>query len=57
MKRNVALGFTGAGVASYYFPGFGGIFFENANVTAGEGRITSAILLVGAAILWFMPER
>jgi hypothetical protein len=56
MKRYVAIGMLIAGAGSWYWPGFNGVFSAPADITTGDGRIIGAILLVGAAILWFMPS-
>jgi hypothetical protein len=56
-KQTVAIGFAVYSTISWFAPEFSGVMFDDAAVSAGEGRIISAILLVGAAILWFMPER
>lgn len=56
-KQAVAIGFAVFSIVSWFAPGFSGVMFADAAVSAGEGRIISTILLVGAALLWFMPER
>lgn len=56
-KQAIAIGLAVYSAVSWYAPGFGGVLFDEVEVSTGEGRIISAILLVGAAILWFMPER
>jgi hypothetical protein len=54
MNRAVAVGLAIAGLSSWYWPGFNGIWFSPSNVTTGEGHIIGAILIVGAAIVWFI---
>jgi len=56
MNKGVAVSLFVAGCSIWYAPGFNGIFFDPVAVTPGEGRIASAIFIVGAAILWFMPQ-
>jgi hypothetical protein len=57
MKRTIAGAFAGVGIASYYWPSFAGMLVADVAVTAGEGRIAAAVYFLGAAVLWFMPER
>ena len=57
MNRAIAIGFVGAGMISWFLPGFNGYLFEPSVISAGDGRIVGAIFLVGAAIVWFVrPE-
>ncbi len=57
MKQALAIGMLMAGIGQWYWPNWNGLFFEpSIGVTVGEGRIIAAILGVGAAILWFMPQ-
>lgn len=49
--QQIGIELTVAGVVSYLFPGFNGIFFERSNITTGEGQIVGAILVVGGLIL------
>ena len=39
------------GIISFIVPGFNGILFERSNVSAGDGQIIGAILVVGGLIL------
>lgn len=57
MRRALAVGFGVSGILSWYMPGFGGLFATPAAVTPGEGQIVGAVLVVGAALLWFLPEQ
>lgn len=57
MKRGIAIALAVIGAFSWHVPGFNGVFFAQAAVTAGDGQIVAAVFLVGAALLWFMPER
>jgi hypothetical protein len=57
MKSAVVGMFVGAGISSYYWPTWGGFFLEPVAVSAGEGRIMTAIYFVGAALLWFVNEK
>lgn len=52
-NRIVSAALLFAGLTSWVAPGFNGVFFEAAEVSAGDGRIVGAILIVGAAIVWF----
>jgi hypothetical protein len=54
MNRVISIGFIVAGIMSYFWPGFNGYFFPPSEISAGDGRIVASILLVGAAILWFI---
>ncbi len=56
-KMGVAIGFAVTGVCSWWWPSFNGFFFAPSDISAGDGRIVGTILIVGAAILWFMPRR
>jgi len=56
MNKGVAAVLLIMGCSSWFAPGFSGIFFDPVNVSAGEGRIMAAVYLVGAAIVWFMPQ-
>ena len=45
------------GVLSYYFPHFNGLFSApSLDVTSGDARIVSAIYIVGALLLWYLPS-
>ena len=57
MNRTVATFLAAAGFTSWIAPGFNGAFFDAVQVSDGEGRIVGAIFIVGAAIVWFLPER
>ena len=57
MKRAFAVGFLIVGAVNWHWPGFNGYFFPPSDIAIGDGRIIAAILMVGGAILWFMPER
>lgn len=56
MKQAFAIGFAFGGMLSWFAPGFSGVFASPTVVSTGDGQIVGAILLVGAAVLWFMPE-
>jgi hypothetical protein len=56
MKRGIALSFAAMGLSNYFWPGTNGWFDRPIAMTAAEARIVLAILWVGAAILWYMPE-
>ncbi len=44
------------GTVNWYFPGYHGWFEKSdPNVRPGEGRIVGAVLIVGAAIVAFLP--
>jgi hypothetical protein len=49
--QQLGIGLTVAGVVSFLFPGFNGMFFERSSITAGDGQIVGAILIVGGLIL------
>jgi len=55
LRQPLAIGFAIAGTMSWFWPGFNGAFFNPVQISIGESRIIAAILVVGAAILWFMP--
>lgn len=55
MNKVIAVILFMCGSVNWYAPGFNG-FFEPVIVSVGEGRITAAILIVGAVIVWFMPQ-
>ena len=44
------------GLFNGYWPTYGKFFGAQPDFSVGEGRIVAAILLVGAAIVWFMPQ-
>ena len=56
MNKGAAIGLFIMGISSYYDPGFSGIFHDHVQISAGDGRIMAAIYIVGAAIVWFMPQ-
>jgi hypothetical protein len=55
MNKGIAIGFLIAGALCWYLPGFNGVFFLPSDISVGESRIIAAILVVGGAILWFLP--
>ena len=55
MKRGIALGFFMMGLTNYFWPGTNG-WDPPIQMTPAEARIVLAILWVGAAVLWYMPE-
>jgi hypothetical protein len=56
MKRGIAVGFFVMGLTNYFWPGTNGWWDPPIQMTAAEARIVLAILWVGAAVLWYMPE-
>jgi len=57
-KRMWALLLAALSVLMWFAPQWGGILFPAAeNVTAGDSRIASSILLVGALVLWYLPTK
>ena len=57
-KRFWALLLAALSVSMWFAPSWSGIFFSAAdNVTAGDGRIASSILFVGALVLWYLPTK
>jgi hypothetical protein len=56
MNRVVSASLFLGGCLSWYSPGFSGALFEPVSMSAGEGRIVGAIFIVGAAVVWFMPQ-
>jgi hypothetical protein len=57
-KRMWALLLAGLSATMWFAPSWSGIFFPAAEtVTAGDGRIASSILLVGALVLWYLPTK
>jgi hypothetical protein len=55
-NKNVASALAVAGVVTWLFPGFNGYFFDASDVSAGEAQIAGAVLLSGAAIVWFIRK-
>jgi hypothetical protein len=53
----VAVGLAALGLANWYLPGFNEFLFAPSSASAGDGQIVGAIFLVGAAIVWFLPQR
>ncbi len=57
-KRFWALWLVAISLLMWFAPGWSGFFFPAAeNVTAGDGRIASSILFVGALLLWYLPKK
>jgi hypothetical protein len=56
-KTAMSIGFAIAGLTSWYDPSFNGFLSEGTSISAGDGRIVGAIFFIGAAVVWFMPER
>jgi hypothetical protein len=57
MARSASYGFFTAAIFAYCFPGWIGFLETGRLLTPGEGTIMATVLFVGAAILFFMPER
>ena len=59
MKSYIETVFAVVGVGSYMFPTFRGLIFDSgtADMSVGETRIIGAIFMVGAAIVWCLPNR
>ncbi|WP_337109533.1 hypothetical protein [Mesorhizobium salmacidum] len=54
MSKPIAIVFGFLGCCIWYSPGFNGFFFPPSDVSVGDGRIISSILIAAAAILWCM---
>lgn len=57
MRKQIAICLAGAAAVCWFFPGYNGALFEPSNISVGDSRIIAAILAVGAAVLWAMPDR
>lgn len=57
MKKALSIGLFIGAVGNFLSPGYNGALFEATKMSAGEGQILSAVLFIGAAILWFMPSK
>lgn len=55
-KKSLAFIIGFAGVFSYLFPTWNGIFFESSKDST-VGQIIGAILFIGAVILYYLPEK
>jgi hypothetical protein len=53
-NRHVAAGLAVAGVITWFAPGFNGFLFGASTVSDGDALIASAVLYVGASIVWFL---
>lgn len=53
-QLGIAAVFAASGAGHWYSPGFNGIWFAPATMTLAESRLVGAVMLVGAAILFFM---
>lgn len=57
IKKHIAIGLFIFATTQYFFPKWNGLLFESStDITAGDGRIVAAILLVGGLLLWFSKE-
>jgi hypothetical protein len=58
MQKVFAIALLAEGLHRWYQPRWDGVFSpQGLDISAGEGRIISAILTVGGLILWYLPAR
>jgi len=57
MKTGMAIALGIAGLGAWLLPGWNGLLFPASDTSAGEGQDLGAVLVVGALVLWFMPEK
>jgi drug/metabolite transporter (DMT)-like permease len=55
--KSLAIGLIVAGLCSYLFPDFNGIFFQAPNITPEDGHLVGAILGIGGLILYVLSDR
>jgi hypothetical protein len=52
----LAVALVVGGVIGLIWPSLNGMFFPEFDISAATSRILGAAILVGAAIVWFMPS-
>jgi hypothetical protein len=57
VNKGVAGAMIVAGWVQWLWPNWNGVLFEpSVGITVAEGRTIGAIFIVGAVIVWFMPQ-
>lgn len=57
MSKALAIGMLVASMDEYFWPGFNGLWSTPSVISLGESQILSAVYLIGALVLWCMPQR
>lgn len=55
-KKNLSIVLVLTGIIQWSFPKFNGVFFEQVEVSVGEGHIIGIIAIVGGLLLWYLPQ-
>jgi hypothetical protein len=56
-KEGWSVGLWFLAFAMWFFPSWNGLFVDPSGISLGEGRIVSAIFLVGGLILFYLPKQ